>query len=118
MELKESLQKRVEEFKKNYPVDEQVKSRITQPSMAFYGTEILNRAVTALLEGENLLLCGDKATGKNILAEISGCLAPARSIWSSQRLIHRENCLILAMAKQKYSNRLFYRLSRKIPLLK
>ena len=69
MELKESLQRRVEEFKKNYPVDEQVKSRITQPSMAFYGTEILNRAVTALLEGENLLLCGDKATGKNILAE-------------------------------------------------
>ena len=69
MELKESLQKKVEEFKKNYPVDEQVKSRITQPSMAFYGTEILNRAVTALLEGGNLLLCGDKATGKNILAE-------------------------------------------------
>ena len=69
MELKESLQKRVEEFKKNYPVHEQMKSRITQPSMAFYGTEILNRAVTALLEGENLLLCGDKATGKNILAE-------------------------------------------------
>ena len=51
------------------PVEEQAKSRITRPSMAFYGTEILNRAVTALLEGENLLLCGDKATGKNVLAE-------------------------------------------------
>lgn len=69
MELKETLQTRVEEFKKNYPVEEQVKSRLTQPSMAFYGTEILNRAVAALLEGENLLLCGDKATGKNVLAE-------------------------------------------------
>ena len=69
MELKESLQKRVEEFKKTYPVEEQAKSRITSPSMAFYGTEILNRAVTAVLEGENLLLCGDKATGKNVLAE-------------------------------------------------
>ncbi len=69
MELKESLQKRVEEFKKTYPVEEQAKSRVTRPSMAFYGTEILNRAVTALLEGENLLLCGDKATGKNVLAE-------------------------------------------------
>ncbi len=69
MELKESLQKRVEEFKKTYPVEEQAKSRITRPSMAFYGTEILNRAVTALLEGEKLLLCGDKATGKNVLAE-------------------------------------------------
>ena len=69
MELKESLQKRVEEFKNTYPVEEQAKSRVTRPSMAFYGTEILNRAVTALLEGENLLLCGDKATGKNVLAE-------------------------------------------------
>src|SRR5699024_2387945 len=69
MELKETLQTRVEEFKKNHPVEEQVKSRLTQPSMAFYGTEILNRAVAALLEGENLLLCGDKATGKNVLAE-------------------------------------------------
>ena len=69
MELKESLQKRVEEFKKTYPVEEQAKSRITRPSMAFYGTEILNRAVTALLERENLLLCGDKATAKNVLAE-------------------------------------------------
>ena len=69
MELKESLQKRVEELKKTYPVEEQAKSRVTRPSMAFYGTEILNRAVTALLEGENLLLCGDKATGKNVLAE-------------------------------------------------
>lgn len=69
MELKETLQIRVEEFKKNHPVEKQVKSRLTQPSMAFYGTEILNRAVAALLEGENLLLCGDKATGKNVLAE-------------------------------------------------
>ena len=59
----------MEEFKKTYPVEEQAKSRVTRPSMAFYGTEILNRAVTALLEGENLLLCGDKATGKNVLAE-------------------------------------------------
>lgn len=69
MELRESLQKRVEEFKNTYPVEGQAKSRVTRPSMAFYGTEILNRAVTALLEGENLLLCGDKATGKNVLAE-------------------------------------------------
>ena len=69
MELKENLQKRVEEFKNTYPVEEQAKSRVTRPSMAFYGTEILNRAETALLEGENLLLCGDKATGKNVLAE-------------------------------------------------
>lgn len=69
MKSNEMLQKRLEEFKRQYPVAEEVKERLTVPSMPFYGTEILDRAVTALLEGENLLLCGDKATGKNVLAE-------------------------------------------------
>lgn len=69
MEINERLQKRLEAFKMEYPVAEEVRFRLTQPSMPFYGTEILERAVTALLEGENLLLCGDKATGKNVLAE-------------------------------------------------
>lgn len=66
---KESLQQRIDAFRSQYPLDEKVQSRLTCPSMPFYGTEILERAVTALLEGENLLLCGDKATGKNVLAE-------------------------------------------------
>ena len=69
MELKESLKKRVELFKKEYPVADKVKNRITEPSMPFFGEEILEKAVTAILEGENVLLCGDKATGKNVLAE-------------------------------------------------
>ena len=69
MEINEKLQERLERFRKEYPVAEEVQARLTVPSMPFYGTEILNRAVTALLEGENLLLCGDKATGKNVLAE-------------------------------------------------
>ena len=37
--------------------------------MEFIGDEILEQAVSALLQGENLLLCGGKATGKNILAD-------------------------------------------------
>ena len=69
MELKESLKKRVELFKKENPVADMVKDRITAPSMPFFGEEILEKAVTAILEGENILLCGDKATGKNVLAE-------------------------------------------------
>ena len=69
MELKESLKKRVELFKKENPVADKVKDRITAPSMPFFGEEILEKAVTAILEGENILLCGDKATGKNVLAE-------------------------------------------------
>ena len=69
MEMKESLKRRVELFKKENPVADKVKDRITAPSMPFFGEDILEKAVTAILEGENILLCGDKATGKNVLAE-------------------------------------------------
>ena len=37
--------------------------------MPFYGKEVLEMSIAALLEGENLLLTGAKATGKNVLAE-------------------------------------------------
>lgn len=35
----------------------------------FWGKEFIEAAITALLAGENLLLTGPKATGKNVLAE-------------------------------------------------
>lgn len=69
MKLNEALQARINTFRSMYPTEEEVLSRVTEPSMPFYGTNILEKAVTALLEGENLLICGDKATGKNVLAE-------------------------------------------------
>ena len=37
--------------------------------MPFYGREILEMAIAGILKGENLLLAGPKATGKNVLAE-------------------------------------------------
>ena len=69
MKLNPALQARIDTFKSMYPTEKEAASRLTKPSMPFYGTDILEKAVTALLEGENLLLCGDKATGKNVLAE-------------------------------------------------
>ena len=59
----------VEEFSGKYPVPEQAAGRIAKPAIPFYGKEILEMAIAALLKGENLLLAGPKATGKNILAE-------------------------------------------------
>lgn len=68
-QLSEHLQKRLEQFRADHQVAEEVRRRVPVPDMPFFGKEILEMAVLALLEGENLLLCGDKATGKNILAE-------------------------------------------------
>ena len=63
------LIEKVEEFRSTYPVEEKVKKRVVKPGIPFYGREILEMAIAALLEGQNLLLSGPKATGKNILAE-------------------------------------------------
>ena len=60
---------KVEEFRKIYPVSEETAHRIAEPSIPFYGKDILEMAIAGLLQGENLLLAGPKATGKNILAE-------------------------------------------------
>lgn len=59
----------VEKFREQYPVAEAVKNRVAKPPIPFYGKEILEMAIAALLQGENVLLSGSKATGKNILAE-------------------------------------------------
>ena len=64
-----SLLRQAEAFREEYPVSEEVKNRVQKPSIPFFGREILEMAMAALLQGSNLLLSGAKATGKNILAE-------------------------------------------------
>lgn len=59
----------VEEFRCKYPVEEGEQGRVSCPDMYFYGREVLEMGIAALLQGENLLLTGAKATGKNVLAE-------------------------------------------------
>jgi len=67
--MRDDLTTRLEQFKAQYPVEEAVRGRVIRPPVDFVGEEILEQAVAALLQGENILLCGGKATGKNILAD-------------------------------------------------
>ena len=63
------LIREAEKFREQYPVAEAARNRVVKPPVPFYGKEILEMAIAALLQGENVLLSGSKATGKNILAE-------------------------------------------------
>ena len=63
------LIKQVEKFRAEFPVPEEVAGRVVKPAIPFYGKDILEMSIAALLQGQNLLLTGPKATGKNILAE-------------------------------------------------
>ena len=67
--MRNDLMIRLEQFKERYSVEAAVQGRITKPPVEFIGEEILDLTVSALLQGENILLCGGKATGKNILAD-------------------------------------------------
>ena len=60
----ERLIQDVELFRKSYTVETEEEKRVAEPDMLFYGKEVLEMAIAALLEGENLLLTGAKATGK------------------------------------------------------
>ncbi len=65
-----ALIEQVEAFRREYPVENPAaRERVMKPPIPFYGKEILEMAIAALLQGSNLLLSGAKATGKNILAE-------------------------------------------------
>lgn len=63
----ETLLTAVEEFRQSYPW--QGDRPLAKPRYPFYGKEFIEAAAMALLAGENLLLTGPKATGKNVLAE-------------------------------------------------
>lgn len=56
-------------FREEYPVSPEAAGRVQKPAIPFYGKEILEMGMAAILKGENLLLAGPKATGKNVLAE-------------------------------------------------
>lgn len=59
----------IEQFIESNPVPREYKDRIPQPRFHYHGEEMLRAATAAILSGKNLLLVGEKSTGKNVLAE-------------------------------------------------
>ena len=59
----------VRAYRAQYPAAPAVQSRVPKPRYRYYGKEVWEAAIAAVLCGENLLLAGSKATGKNVLAE-------------------------------------------------
>ena len=59
----------VREYRAMHAVQEALLPRIPVPRFPYYGKSIWEQAIAAVLCGENLLLAGGKATGKNVLAE-------------------------------------------------
>ena len=59
----------LEHFRKEYDVKDELKERVTKSPAFFIGKDILEMCITGILEEENILLSGPKATGKNLLSD-------------------------------------------------
>lgn len=56
--INKNLIKDVENFLKDNDVNDKFKSRIPKPRFNYYGKEVLEMAITSILEANNLLLVG------------------------------------------------------------
>lgn len=78
--INSSLIEGLEEFRASHPVRQEDRARIPVPRYLYYGREVWEQAIAALLCGQNLLLAGPKATGKNILSQ-NLAAAFGRPVW-------------------------------------
>ena len=67
--ISEDVLHEVHEYVVSHPVSDAMKQRIPVPHFMYYGVNVWEYALCALLCGKNILLVGEKATGKNVLCE-------------------------------------------------
>ena len=97
---------KIEDFIKNYDLDEKYKNRIPNPHFFYSGDEILREATSAILAGKNILLVGDKSTGKNVLAENLAYLFK-RPLWNLSFHINIDSSVLIGDDTLKNGNVIF-----------
>ena len=91
-----ALLREVEAFREANPLAEGLCARIPAPRYHYYGREIWEQAIAALLCGKNLLLTGGKATGKNVLAE-NLAAAFGRPAWNVSFHVNMDAASLIGM---------------------
>ena len=79
--IEASVLAQLEEFRRAWPVRPEDERRVPRPKFRYYGRDVWQKALIALLAGENILLVGPKATGKNVLSE-NLCALFGRPMWN------------------------------------
>ena len=59
--IRDELIREITEYRETYPVEQEYGSRIPKLEQFYYGKEVWEQAITAILCGENILLAGPKA---------------------------------------------------------
>ncbi|MEG2641679.1 MAG: AAA family ATPase, partial [Eubacterium sp.] len=93
-QVDESLIQAAMAFNETSPLASDLADRIPGTEMVFYGKEIWEMCIAALLEGENILLSGPKATGKNILAD-NLCRLFGRPQWNTSFHVNTDSTSLI-----------------------
>jgi len=86
--IPESLITEIKEFRLKYPLEgheidaEALRTRVPNPETLYIGHKVLTQAITAILEGDHIILEGEKSSGKNVLANVLAWLF-GRPTWTS-----------------------------------
>ena len=86
----------IREYREKYPAAPDIAGRVPRPRYHYYGKEVWEAAAAALLCGENLLLAGSKATGKNVLAE-NLAMAFGRPAWDVSFHVNMDAASLIGM---------------------
>ena len=92
--VSEQVVREIEQFRAFYKIPDRMKDRIPVPAYHYYGPEIWEKAAAALLAGENILLDGPKATGKNVLAQGLGA-AFGRPEWDVSFYVNTDSSSLI-----------------------
>lgn len=77
-----------------------------EPEFLYYGTQVLESAVSALMLGYNILLTGSKATGKNVLANTLAWIL-GRPAWDISFHINTDSQSLLGQDTFKHNEVVF-----------
>lgn len=75
LQIRPELKESILEFRKQYPVEPQFQSRIPVPSNIYYGTDIWEKAVTALLCGKSCRRIRKTAVGCIVSCQYGCCIS-------------------------------------------
>lgn len=85
---------KIKEFKDRYETEEKLLTRIPYPKFPYMGKEVWEKAIAAILSGKNLLLVGEKSTGKNVLCE-NLAYAFQRPLWNVSFHINMDSSILI-----------------------
>ncbi len=104
--VSKTLLEKVEDFNKTFETDDKYKYRIPSEKTIYLGKDIWEQAITAILQGSNLLLVGPKSTGKNLLASNLAMLFN-RPSWNISLNINTDESQLLGVDSFKNNEVIF-----------